>query len=213
MSREACPRGKKWDRLLVTCVPSPTPQDDLWMTTGRPLPRPQPATGSPVVRWATDASATMGDPAFSLAVWVSVGVVVNCSVLALCLWFIIYRLRATHTNSADDPEAGLEVPDKTHPSMDRPRYHGSVVVLQRERGSPQSWPQMNGGGDHTAFSQEEGLPCCRDSPGCGGGQGEWGQGEGGLVMCRSVREHVIPLPAIELGDAALVTTKTVQCSN
>ena len=32
-------------------------------------------------------------------------------------------------------------------------------------------------------------------------------------MGRSGREHVIPLPAIELGDAALVTTKTVQCSN
>lgn len=56
--------------------------------------------GSPVVRWGTEASATMGDPALSPAVWVSVGVVVNGSILALCLWFIIYRLRATHTNSA-----------------------------------------------------------------------------------------------------------------
>lgn len=203
MSRETCLPGTKWDKLLVTCVASPLPLEET-----RPLPQPRPTTVSPpVVRWVKEASATPAEPALSPAVWVSVVVVVNGSILALCLWFILYRLRTTNTHSTGDPEAELQVPAKTHLSMEAHTHHAPGVVIQSWGGGPSSSPQMNGGGTHTAYSQEGGLPSCRGPPGWGDGLEEVGL-EGGLVMCRAMREHGIPLPATELGDAALVTTKT-----
>lgn len=38
------------------------------------------------------------------------------------------------------------------------------------------------------------------------------EGGGSAHMCNGRKDHGIPLPATELGDAALVTAKTVQCT-
>uniref|UniRef100_A0AAZ3QDQ6 Uncharacterized protein n=1 Tax=Oncorhynchus tshawytscha TaxID=74940 RepID=A0AAZ3QDQ6_ONCTS len=159
------------------------------------LCHPFPPESQPV-KWSSDVPPQY-DPAVSPAVWISVVVVVNGSILAMFLRFIIYKMQARHNHTAGEPEAGL-IP----PAVDG---DCTAAVVQREEEAPPSCPQLNSG-PQTCFRQE--VSTYSGASGCGS------LGEvGGMFMCNGLREHWIPLPATELGDAALVTTKTVQCSD
>ncbi|KAM9473732.1 uncharacterized protein ACWYII_008369 [Salvelinus alpinus] len=188
MAKKTCNPGTTWDKLLITCIPLTRPQ-------------PKPATESPPVKWSSDVPPQY-NPAVSPAVWISVVVVVNGSILAMFLWFIIYKMQARRNHTAGEPEAGLNPPAKALPPVEG---DCTVAVVQREEEAPPSCAQLNGG-PQTCFRQE--VSTYSGASGCGS------LGEvGGMFMCNGLREHWIPLPATELGDAALVTTKTVQCSD
>uniref|UniRef100_A0A4W5PPN2 Uncharacterized protein n=1 Tax=Hucho hucho TaxID=62062 RepID=A0A4W5PPN2_9TELE len=186
MAKKICNPGTTWDKLLLTCV--------SWT-------RPKPATESPPVKWSSDVPPQY-NPAVSPAVWISVIVVVNCSILAMFLWFIIYKMQARRNHTAGEPEARLNPPAKALLPVEG---DCTAAVVQREEEAPPFCPQLNGG-PQTCVRQE--VSTYSGASGCG----SLGEVDG-MFMCNGLREHWIPLPATELGDAALVTTKTVQCSN
>ncbi|KAJ7992603.1 hypothetical protein DPEC_G00280400 [Dallia pectoralis] len=183
MSKKTCPHGEKWDNLLMTCR----------LAVGERSPQPNLVTELPPEKLNTDGSHQY-NPAVNPAVWISVAVAVNGSILALFLWFIIYRRQTRHNHIDDEP------PFKAMPAVETDCNAAGVRVEE----APPSCHPLNGG-PQTYFRQE--ASSFSDAPGCGP-LGEVGS----VFMCNSRREHGIPLPATELGDAALVTTKTVQCS-
>uniref|UniRef100_A0AAY5JVM9 Uncharacterized protein n=1 Tax=Esox lucius TaxID=8010 RepID=A0AAY5JVM9_ESOLU len=189
MAKKTCRLGTKWDRLLMDCVRSPL---------GVPSPPPDLVTELSPVKWSTDGSPQY-NPAVNPAVWISVVVVLNGSILALFLWFIIYRKQRRHRRTTVDPEAP-ETRSKAKPAVET---DCKAAAVQSEKEAPPSCCHLNGG-PQTYFGQE--ASTYNRAPGCGP-LGEVGS----VFMCSSQREHGIPLPATELGDAALVTTKTVQC--
>ncbi|KAG9343085.1 hypothetical protein JZ751_015304 [Albula glossodonta] len=143
----------------------------------------------PIQRPTTAAPAVV-----SPSVWISVVVVVNGSILALFLWLIIYKRQTRHTHAAD-AEASM--------SPEVQLAGGSDLAAAEREGPPTSCPHLNGG-PNGVIKQE--IPTWRKAS-------EYDAGDGGnMHMCNGRKDHGIPLPATELGDAALVTTKTVQCT-
>ncbi|KAL0992955.1 hypothetical protein UPYG_G00101440 [Umbra pygmaea] len=176
MAKTTCPVGAKWDRLLKDCVLLPLTKSSA-----------QPKLVTEIQR------STPYNPAVSPAMWISVVVILNGSVLALFLWFIVYKRQARRNHIVGDPEVSLD-----------PLYTPKLSV-EREKVAPPSCPQLNGL-PQTCFRQEASYH--------GGALGCDPHGEvGNRLICNVLRENCIPLPATELGDAALVTTKTVQCSD
>ncbi|KAJ8387577.1 hypothetical protein AAFF_G00152730 [Aldrovandia affinis] len=153
------------------------------------LSKPEQATeSSPILRPSTSLHA----PVVSPSVWIPVVVVVNGSILALFLWFI-YKRQTRHNHAAVDAEAEIS------PEVQLDGRTDPVAV--KGEGPPTSCPHVNGG-PQGLIKQE--VPTWRKDYECDTGGGD------SVHMCNHRMDHGIPLPATELGDAALVTTKTVR---
>ncbi|KAM4634927.1 uncharacterized protein ACJ7VT_004645 [Polymixia lowei] len=201
MAWEDCPPDSSWDKLVKTCI--------FFKPRTKPATEPAPAVA---VRSTTTTPSAQVYPVALLspalpALWVSVVVVAMGLILALVLWFIIYRQQTGHSNTAVDSELGLGPLAKTEPlvKIQPPSFEGNgqAEMLQTVMEAPPSCPHLNGGAQ-TGLGREADFIVCEGPPVPGGTEG----GEG-LSVCSEWRKHRIPLPATELGDTALVTTKTI----
>uniref|UniRef100_A0A3B4HCU1 Uncharacterized LOC102200102 n=1 Tax=Pundamilia nyererei TaxID=303518 RepID=A0A3B4HCU1_9CICH len=183
MDKKSCPEGKKFDNLVHTCVPKPpltvVNQLKAINTTVKPT--------SMVV--------------LSPTLWISVVVVVVGSILALTLWFIIYKRQTRRSSTSGKDNKLLMPPAKLHPLPSE--RNGQAEIFQRAAEAPS--PCSHGhSGSQTGSEWENGFTACRDLMMRGGA--EVG---GDSSACSTMAEHRIPLPATELGGTALVTTKTM----
>ncbi|XP_036420937.1 tumor necrosis factor receptor superfamily member 13C-like isoform X2 [Colossoma macropomum] len=161
MDKKTCGPGFSWDGLVKDCIQETQPVTVDTLAVMR--------TNAPTSSWT----------AFAPSVWICVGVILSSLVLALLLWFIIYR-RHTHNTGKRRSEPAAP-----------PQLNGNTVspALLEEREDPSlSCPHWNG--------KTEEVSVCEMG---------WGRG-----ICEGKMEHGVPVPATELGDSALVTTKTVQ---
>ncbi|KAL7883332.1 hypothetical protein SRHO_G00009900 [Serrasalmus rhombeus] len=158
-----CDPGQRWDALVKDCIHKET-QPVTVVNTLTVL-----KTKAPALPWT----------AFSPSLWICVGVILSISVLALLLWFIIYR-RYTH-------DTGKRRSKPAAPHKLNGNTVGPALPEQRED-LPLSCPHLNG--------KAEEVSVCEMG---------WRRG-----ICEAKMEHGVPVPATELGDSALVTTKTVQ---
>ncbi|XP_022524133.1 tumor necrosis factor receptor superfamily member 13C-like isoform X1 [Astyanax mexicanus] len=163
MEKQECGPGFSWDLLVKECIMEeshqPVTADTLAVRNTR----------APAQSWVEVAPS----------VWICVGVVLSSSILALLLWFIIYR-RHKHNAGKRSSEPPASVPQ-----------NGSAVspmLPEQKEDSPLSCTHWN---DRT-----QDLSVCELG---------WGQS-----ICKGKVQHGVPVPATELGDSALVTTKTVQ---
>ncbi|MFT7797870.1 TNFR13C [Arapaima gigas] len=131
----------------------------------------------------------------SVSVWISVASVTSIAVVALLLWLAIYRRERRPFQHTENMTA--EQPFNRQGAEDQAVV---LVVDDEEKEAPTSFLHQNGGplGD-----QEQEPPTWSGVVVC----------QAGAHMCNGRKKHGVPLPATELGDAALVTTKTVQCSD
>ncbi|KAM9345652.1 uncharacterized protein ABDE67_012250 [Symphorus nematophorus] len=216
MSRN-CPAGSHWDNLIKSCFPR--------QTNTRPKPEPEPTTEPllpdvvplrPTVRTAhatqvmvRTAHTAQVNPLMVLspALWIFVMLATLGSILALVLWFIIYRRQASLGSTSEDAEQQQEPLQKTEPPAiihSLPSETNSpAVMLQRAAGAPSPCSHLHLGAQ-TGTQWEEGFTAYRDPTKHAGTEGARG-----LPTCSRLSEHRIPLPATELGGTALVTTKTM----
>ncbi|XP_044037740.1 uncharacterized protein LOC122869137 [Siniperca chuatsi] len=203
MAKKDCPAGSYWDSLVNTCIGSSETET---------RPEPEPPTEPPVavvVQLRATAPAAQADLVMVLspALWIFVVLATLGSVLALALWFIIYRRQTSHSSTSEDPKPQQEPLQKTEPpSKIYPppsERNGHAEMVQRATGAPSPCPHLHLGAQ-TGFKWEEGFTACRDHAKHAGTEGG-----GGLSACSTMREHRVPLPATELGGTALVTTKTM----
>uniref|UniRef100_A0A672ZIX6 Uncharacterized protein n=1 Tax=Sphaeramia orbicularis TaxID=375764 RepID=A0A672ZIX6_9TELE len=183
MAKKNCPDGSRWDILIKYCLPinniEPKP------TTEQPLP-------------AAAERTNTNPPPQSPALWIYVSMVTLGSMLALAVWFIIYRRHTRPRRASGPAQQPLQKTEKEHalPVESNGQAEGAAGASSLCRHLHL--------GVQTGFRSEEGFTACRD-PIKHVGRG----GSEGLPTCSAVREHTIPLPATELGGTALVTTKTV----
>ncbi|XP_037648629.1 uncharacterized protein LOC119501921 isoform X2 [Sebastes umbrosus] len=193
MGKDDCPAGQKWDPL-VGCIPSET------YTRPEPEPPTELRSTAPPAR----ADAVM---LLSPALWIFVVLATLGSILALALWFIIYKRQTRHISTSEDAEPQQEPLQKTEPPAKihppPPERNGQAEMLQRAAWAPPPCPHLHLGAQ-TGSNWEEDFTACRDPAKYAGTEG--GRG---LPTCSTMREHRFPLPATELGGTALVTTKTV----
>uniref|UniRef100_A0A3Q3LMJ0 Uncharacterized protein n=1 Tax=Mastacembelus armatus TaxID=205130 RepID=A0A3Q3LMJ0_9TELE len=180
MAKKSCSAGYKWDSLVQNCV-----QEDTKATLEDTTPTPQLMVLSPAL-WIFVVLATVG------------------SVVALALWFIIYR-RQTSLNDAEPAHEPLEKTEllvtTVQPPVSERNGQAEMFHVATEAPSPCSHLYL---GAQTSPKWEDGFSACRGPP------EHNGKGVGrGLPACSTMSEHRIPLPATELGGTALVTTKTV----
>uniref|UniRef100_A0A8C9RQX9 Uncharacterized protein n=1 Tax=Scleropages formosus TaxID=113540 RepID=A0A8C9RQX9_SCLFO len=180
---KSCDRGQRWDKLVNKCVPGSEDQ-------------PPQVTDVPTsLKGSTKAPCTQSSMV-NTSVWISVVAVMSISIIALLLWFAIYRRERRpiqHTVKDDKPEQPVDREAACVPAV-------AVVVDEEEEEAPTSFLRQNGG---PLGVQEQEPPT-------------WGRVvvcQASAHMCNGRKKHGVPLPATELGDAALVTTKTVQCSD
>ncbi|XP_035381563.1 tumor necrosis factor receptor superfamily member 13C-like [Electrophorus electricus] len=167
MEKQSCSPGLTWDPLVKDC------------TTLDTLEKPQLPVNADFQEARSPRSPAGSWSQLNPTMWVCVGVVMCNTLLALLLWFFIYR-RLGHNTGKRNPDspAGCD-------------QNGTLLrpPLLRVKGDPPaSCPHTNG--------RIQEVSIC-----------EMGQG---WDTCTGRVEHGIPLPATELGDSALVTTKTVQ---
>ncbi|XP_047426968.1 tumor necrosis factor receptor superfamily member 13C-like [Mugil cephalus] len=184
---EKCPDDKAWDSLVRLCVaknigsepkPQPKPREAPIVTTVDPRLSSTPA---PIL----EASPLM---VLGPALWISVVLAIVGSVLALAIWFVIFRQQKRRSCT---PASGVELLPTTEPPVKiHPERNGRAEPLQDEEGAPS--PCQLHMGAQTGSKREEGFTT-RGGP----------EGGGDLQTCS------FPLPATELGGTALVTTKTV----
>ncbi|XP_068434437.1 tumor necrosis factor receptor superfamily member 13C-like [Clinocottus analis] len=193
MAREDCPAGKKWDSLVGTCV----------LTTSETRPEPEaPVELPPVGQLRPTAPTAQAHSVVLLspALWIFVVLATLGSILALALWFIIYKRQTRHRSQSEDAGLQQEPLQKTEP----PAKSQQLLAerLQRASWAPSPCPHLHLEAQ-AGTNWEEGLTACSDFAKHAGTDGVRG-----LPTC-STREHRIPLPATEMGGTALVTTKTV----
>ncbi|XP_077361247.1 uncharacterized protein LOC144006307 [Festucalex cinctus] len=196
MSKKNCPPGRNWDNLVNACVPSvaetrPGPLTELtpvFHQRTTPASRVDPAVAGSPVLWTVVVLTTLG------------------SLVALALWFVIYRRQSRLSRTSEEIESGPEPLQKIDPPTDG---HLSTCTSS----APSACVHLYHTGPHNTSKWEEGLANCRAPPKCQKttGRGETDRAEvvGVLPVCNAMREHRLPLPATELGGTALVTTKTV----
>nr|XP_020443486.1 tumor necrosis factor receptor superfamily member 13C-like [Monopterus albus]XP_020443487.1 tumor necrosis factor receptor superfamily member 13C-like [Monopterus albus]XP_020443488.1 tumor necrosis factor receptor superfamily member 13C-like [Monopterus albus] len=181
MNKPSCPPGMKWDRLVRICISN----------------RMEPLTAPPLV---LHASNTPHNSVLvpGLVLWSVVVLAIVGSILALALWFIIFRRQSRLSSPAGDAESAPESPATV--LLPQPQRNGWTEMFHLV---PSPCPHLYLG-TQTGLTWEEGLPLC------GAPLKPSGTEVGGaLSACSTVTEHRIPLPATELGGTALVTTKTV----
>uniref|UniRef100_A0AAY4C6X3 Uncharacterized protein n=1 Tax=Denticeps clupeoides TaxID=299321 RepID=A0AAY4C6X3_9TELE len=120
------------------------------------------------------------EPDISVFLWIVVMVVVSGSMLVLLFWIVVYKRQVRNQGRRRQQRAGE---DRAGPNQPRPRT-APALTLAAEEPSPTSCPHANGGPtNHRLQDTAEGD---------------------------ARADHGVTLPATELGDAALVTTKMVQ---
>ncbi|CAL8316132.1 unnamed protein product [Arctogadus glacialis] len=245
MVKRACPAGQTWSTLLDYC--SVRIPEDQQPQPGPPRPpaakptavKPTAAEPTYVTSGVVTAPWTKGSgmwtgPAAGPYLWGAVAVVATGSILALVLWFLIYRQHRNRSNWAPPP--ALQDTDKTDPL---PLAPGSYPAEPLRKDPEPSGPHCNGvymnditpcmagqnditscmAGQNDVTScmagQNDVTSCMagqNDITSCMAGQNDlsWGSprvtwvGETGATG----RKHRVPLPATELGDTTLVTAKT-----
>ncbi|XP_053194663.1 tumor necrosis factor receptor superfamily member 13C-like [Scomber japonicus] len=202
MAKKDCPAGRKWDHLVNVCVSS----------TAKTTSEPKPSTDlnpAVIVQQRPTTAAVQANPVMMLspALWIFVGLATVGSIVALVLWFVIYRQQTRNSSTSEDAEPGQEPLQKTEPPIKicplPSERNCQAETLQRAAGNPAPCAHLHLG-DQTSSKWEEGFTACR-----GPAKHAGTEGVGGLLTCSTMREHRIPLPATELGGTALVTTKTV----
>ncbi|XP_035510137.1 uncharacterized protein LOC118322537 [Morone saxatilis] len=215
MAKRDCPAGSRWDSLLYTCIPSKTqtkpkcPFGSRWDTllnTCIPSKTQTKAKPQPPTEPTAHISKTFQvNPVmvFSPALWIFVVLATLGSILALTLWFIIYRRQTGLSRTSEDAELQRDPLQKTpaiiHSLPSQRNSH--TEMMQRAAGAPSPCSRAK-----TGLQREEGLIAYRD-PAKHAGTERWG--ELPTSTCSAISEHRIPLPATELGGTALVTTKTM----
>uniref|UniRef100_A0A672GWM8 Uncharacterized protein n=1 Tax=Salarias fasciatus TaxID=181472 RepID=A0A672GWM8_SALFA len=181
MAQRVCAAGFQWDDLLVICVRNKTMQKPEHHTGEFPFTDLIYKNAS-----ARAPSAAMEGP----ALWSCVVVVTLGSILALAVWFFIYRQqrRPTWLYLIHTAEPRRQAPAK-QPPTERNR-HTELFLGAPDAPSPCH---------HLHPEAQRGL--------------KWGDGftacGGPTVHSGGPSEHRIPLPATELGGTVLVTTKTM----
>lgn len=203
MAKKVCPTGQMWDELINSCFPRKT---EIRAEPDRPIEPPlQPHVNQ--VRVMAPVPQANPMMVLSPALWIFVVLATVGSILALTLWFIIYRRETRHSNTSEEAEPGLEPLQKTEPlEVINPlpsERNGPAQVFQREAEASLSCLHLHLG-TQTDSKWADGFIACRDIARHAGKEG--GEAPSAYSM---MREHKIPLPATELGGTALVTTKTV----
>ncbi|XP_068574870.1 tumor necrosis factor receptor superfamily member 13C-like isoform X2 [Cebidichthys violaceus] len=199
MAKKDCPAGRKWDSLVSICFPESETRPEPGPSTERPL--------ATVVQLRSTAPTAHSVMLLSPALWIFVVLATLGSILALALWFIIYKRQTRHSSTSE--EAGLqqeplqktEPPAKSQPPPSE--RNGQAEMLQRAAWTVSPCSHLHLGAQ-TGKKWEEGFTACSDPAKHAGTEGFRG-----LPTCSTTREHRIPLPATELGGTVLVTTKTV----
>ncbi|KAL3054204.1 hypothetical protein OYC64_006515 [Pagothenia borchgrevinki] len=190
MVKKDCPAGEKWDRLVDLCV------SDKTETRPEPGPTTEPALAV-VVQLRATAPAARAPPLVLLgpALWIVVVLATLGSILAVTLWFIIYRRQTRHSGTSEEaaPQQPLQ---KTEPLAEI--HPPPPEMFQRAAWTPSPCPHQHPGARTGCRSEQEGFTFCS-----GPSEHAWPEGPNML------REHRVPLPATELGGTALVTTKTM----
>ncbi|XP_034395073.1 uncharacterized protein LOC117734868 isoform X2 [Cyclopterus lumpus] len=199
MVREDCPAGTKWDSLVVACV----------VSESETRPGPEAATEMPPVGRvrSTDPPAQAHSVMLlSPALWIFVMLATLGSILALALWFIIYKRQTRHSTTSEDAGLQQESLQKTEPASKSQQplseRNGPAERSQRATWAPPPCPHLHLQAQ-TGTTWEEGFTACSDLAKHAGTEGVRG------LPTFGTREHRIPLPATELGGTVLVTTKTV----
>lgn len=113
---------------------------------------------------------------------------------------LLIQLAVFPLHSTGLPPPAVEPMDKTDPlaGVHKPPVPGSYLLesLQKDLGHP--YPHLDGGARTTDFRHVNAITSCGRGPGL-----TW-VGESGPTG----RKPCIPLPATDLGDTTLVTTKT-----
>ncbi|KAL6103319.1 uncharacterized protein ACO6RY_02743 [Pungitius sinensis] len=199
MAKRNCPAGQKWDSLVRTCV----------LTESTTRPEPGPPTERPlaeVVQLRSTAPAAQAHSVMMLtpALWVFVVLGTVGSIVALALWFVIYKRQTSTSVDAElqqHPPQKTDQPAKSQPST--PERNGQAEIMQTAAWAPPPCAHLHLE-SQTGNRWEEGFTACSDPAKHVGRDVVLG-----LRACSTTREHTIPLPAIELGGTVLVTTKTM----
>nr|XP_061829470.1 tumor necrosis factor receptor superfamily member 13C-like [Nerophis lumbriciformis] len=184
MTKKTCLLGSKWDNLVNDCVPC------------RPETRPQPPhTPTELTSTFTPADVHSDQlTALSPVLWVVLMLTTLASILALLVCFVMDRRQSRlHTTSEQTEAEAQNSTSKTSPSKTSPSKSSTATACPHH-----PHPHLH----HQEWC--DGLHHC----GCPGWD-QPGREEGGVLVCWPAGEHRVPLPATELGDTALVTTKTV----
>ncbi|XP_051905970.1 tumor necrosis factor receptor superfamily member 13C-like [Hippocampus zosterae] len=191
--KKNCPPGTTWDNLVNTCIQG-------WAET-----RPEPPTElTPVFQQRSTSPAARADPDIALnpVLWIVVVLTTLGSIMALALWFIIYKRQSRlGRTSAEEMESAPEPLRKIQPPLESHLSTSATLT-------PLACAHSYNPGSGSTSKREEAFANCRGPPKC---QKTTDRAEevGVLPVFSAKREHRVPLPATELGDTALVTTKTV----
>nr|XP_061805017.1 uncharacterized protein LOC133596262 [Nerophis lumbriciformis] len=202
MTKRNCPPGSKWDNVVTTCIQN----QDLKET--RPEPETEP---TPVFHQRTTSPTAWSDPiSLSPVLWIAVVLTTLGSIVALALWFILYRRqrRLNTTSGYKSISKDLNVPVSTVPSVIEEMEPGPEPPQKIEppNKSHLSDPQR---ASSASFYQQGPHDISKSQKATGRGETDSTEELGELPVCNAMREHRLPLPATELGGTALVTTKTV----
>ncbi|XP_061158909.1 uncharacterized protein LOC133170194 [Syngnathus typhle] len=187
-----CPLGKKWDNVVNDCISLKV------LETG-----PEPPTEvMPVFVQSTSA------PPISLIpiLWIVLVLITLGSIMALALWFIIYRRQRRPSRTSEEVESEPEHPQKIEPPVES---HLSPSASPAFSACAHLYHQ----GPHNTSKWDDDFVNCRGTSKCQKGtrgeETDHAEEIGVLLLCNAMREHRLPLPATELGGTALVTTKTM----
>ncbi|XP_054860937.1 uncharacterized protein LOC129347497 isoform X2 [Amphiprion ocellaris] len=203
--RQDCPEGQRWDILIRFCVPK-WPETRLQTEQPRvnlTFPSELPMTAVDQLR-ATEATTLNSVMVLSPFLWIFVVLATLGSILALALWFVIYRRQTRLSSIPEDSLPALELLHNTDPPATfHPERNGQGEMFHRAAEASSLCHHLHLGAQ-TGTKWEDNFNACR-GPAAHAGT----EGGGGLPACSTMVEHRIPLPATELGGTALVTTKTV----
>ncbi|KAM4530763.1 uncharacterized protein PAE49_023148 [Odontesthes bonariensis] len=202
MAKKTCLEGKSWDILLRMCVNTRTEPSRKVYSTTKPVLMIESRLTAKTTTATADSMSVL-----SPALWICVILATLGSVLAVTLWFVIFRRQTRDSGSPDEAVPDQELLQKTEPPA---KFHsppsdknGQAEMFQRaaEASSPRHQLPL---GAQKDSEWEGGFTGCMGPAryGCKEGSGE-------LPACSTMADHRVPLPATELGGTALVTTKTV----
>ncbi|XP_061701996.1 uncharacterized protein LOC133514365 isoform X2 [Syngnathoides biaculeatus] len=205
MTKKNCPAGSKWDHVVNNCI--------LHLVDPR---RESPTVLAPFFHQRTISPDAQADAPIGLSpvLWIVVGLTTLGSIVALALWFVIYRWQR-RLRRTSEVEPGPEPPQKIKPSTE-----GHFSATQRGRGIPDEMlhrasacGHLSHQGPHDTSKWEGGSAICGAPWECqkatGGRETDGAEDPGDLSVCNAMTEHRLPLPATELGGTTLVTAKTV----
>ncbi|KAG7218363.1 hypothetical protein INR49_020437 [Caranx melampygus] len=169
MAKKTCPPGQVWDKLINSCFP----KMEIRAEPDRP---PEPPLQPHVNQVRVMTPVPQADPMMVLspALWIFVVLATVGSIVALTLWFIIYRRETRHSSTSEEAEPGLEPLQKTEPlavihQLPSER-NGPAQVFQREEEALSPCPHLHQGAQ-TDSKWADGFIACRGIAGHDGKEG------------------------------------------